>query len=175
MGNSAAPMRQPKRNEQQFELNKYYAVSRQAIVREGLSKESNFVKNLRPGSEILITAVQGNRARISRPCNGWISIVTSNGPLICHVAPTLIVFGVPENVSYDAFGSKCRKSFKVDSVRLTNARQPTDGRNLKKFVPTKTGFLTFRRKEHAEAALNRGLVFNSTILRLQWSKNYLNR
>jgi len=55
---------------------------RLAKIREGYSLESKPVSELAMNTKVEVTQVQGNRAQISSPVKGWLSITTKNGPLL---------------------------------------------------------------------------------------------
>merc|ERR1712241_855458 len=58
-----------------------YLTFRAAKVRQGHSLDSEEVGNI-PRCEVMVEEVVENRARISSPMKGWVSIATKNGLLL---------------------------------------------------------------------------------------------
>merc|ERR1712241_767362 len=58
-----------------------YFTYRAAKVRQGHSLDSEEVGNI-PRCEVMVEEVVENRARISSPMKGWVSIATKNGLLL---------------------------------------------------------------------------------------------
>jgi len=81
----------------------WYRVILKTTVRESSSLESTILSYLLPGKTVHVIKVEGRRAEIDLPVNGWVSMISSRGDAILEAVSSLKDKPMPSEIFGDAF------------------------------------------------------------------------
>jgi len=81
----------------------WYRVVLKTTVRETSSLESTILSFLLPGKTVHVIQVEGRRAEIDLPINGWVSMTSSSGDAILEAVSSLKDKPMPSEIFGDAF------------------------------------------------------------------------
>lgn len=152
-------------------VRQWYSLERTAVLRAYESKSSAYIMELYAGREVFVSEIRNNRAHITAPKEGWITVRTKNGCLLGPVPPTVFVRDIPRQVnSYEKFAKFCsgtvsmRFIYRDPPIQYKGQRPREDRGHM--------AVLVFPSHNAAQRAISRGICIGNGMCSLSWGKNY---